>query len=194
MSVEERGDPSFSLSAARSPSLPAFRSGGGRRRGPLSPHTAGAAEGGRARRRRCRGGGGEEARRRTGATSRTRKVAHGYKQQETSIGVSGGRPSPSHGWVEASAAERPDSGAGSQRPLGSLSSSPPVLLRKAPSPHQSLAPLRVATRDDEDSASRPVGGGGRWERPRRRRGPTPVTAPGTRLSRRHCAQTTWVHP
>ena len=135
--------------------------------------------------------GGEEAQ---WATRCTRKVAHGCKQQETSIGVSGGRPLPSHGWLEASAAERPDSRAGSLRPLGSLSSSPVVLLRTAPSPHPSLAPLRVATRDDEFSASRPVGGGGRGEWPRRRRGPTPVTAPGTRLSRRHCAQTTWVHP
>ena len=104
--------------------------------------------------------GGEEARRRRGATGCTRKVAHGCKQRETSIGVSGGRPLPSHGWLEASAAERSDSRAGSLRPLGSLSSSPGVLLRTAPSPHPFLAPLRVATRDDEFSASRPVGGGG----------------------------------
>jgi hypothetical protein len=137
--------------------------------------------------------GGEQARRRSGATRCTRKVAHGYKQQETSIGVSGGRPLPSHGWLEASAAERSDSRAGSLRPLGSLSSSPVVLLRTAPLPHPSLAPLRVATRDDEFSASRSVGGGGSWEWPRRRRGPTPVTAPGTRLSRRHCSGSTGRH-
>lgn len=138
--------------------------------------------------------GGEQARRRSGAAGCTRKVAHGCKQQETSIGVSGGRPLPSHGWLEASAAERPDSGAGPQRPRRSPSSSAPVLLRAAPSPHPSLAPLRVATSDDEFSASRPVGGGGRGEGPRRRRPPTPVTAPGPRLSRRHRAQTAWVHP
>ena len=104
--------------------------------------------------------GGAEARRRSGAAGCTRKVAHGCKKQETSIEVSGGRPLPSHGCVEASAAERPDSGAGSQRPRRSQSSPPPVFLRKAPSLHPSPAPLRVATRADEDSASTPVGGGG----------------------------------
>jgi hypothetical protein len=55
----ESGGPSFSLSAARSPSLPAFRSGGGRRRRPFPPHTAGAT-GRPAAAARC---GGAEARR-----------------------------------------------------------------------------------------------------------------------------------
>ena len=117
--------------------------------------------GGRAARRRRRRG--SEARRRGGGVERLDapwKVAHGCKRQETSIGVSGGRPLPSHGRVEASAAERPDSGAGPQRPRRSPSSSAPVLLRAAPSPHPSPAPLRVATRAEGDSASPPVGGGG----------------------------------
>ena len=46
------GAPFFSLPSARSASLPAFRSGGGRRRGPFPPHTLGTAAG-RAAGARC---------------------------------------------------------------------------------------------------------------------------------------------
>ena len=153
------GSPSPFLSAVRPSSSLALGTVGGSQR-PLSL---------RSRRARRTGGaaaqaqrvGGAQARRRSGATGCTRKVAHGCKSQETGIRVSGGRLLPSHGWVEASAAERPDSGAGPQRPRRSPPSSAPVLLRKAPSPHPSPASLRVATRAEGDSASTPVGGWGR---------------------------------
>ncbi len=141
-----------------------------------------------------RWGGGEVRTRRTGPAGHQRKVGHEHQQQETPIGVSSGCAWPSHGRLDPSAAAGPDSCVGSRRPRWSLSSSAPVLRRAAPPPHPFPAPLRVAPRGDEDSASTPVGGGGRWECPRRRRGPTAVTAPCARLSRRHCAQTAGVHP
>lgn len=131
--------------------------------------------------------------RRTGAAGHTRKVGHEHQQQETPIAVSAGCAWPSHGRLDPSAAAGSDSCVGSQRPRRSPSSAP-VLLRAAPSPHPFPAPLRVASRGDKDSASTHVGGGGRWECPRRRRGPTAVTAPCARLSRRHCSGTTGVHP
>ena len=105
-----------------------------------------------------------ERRRRTGAADHTRKVGHEHQQRETAIGISRGCTRASLGALEPSAETVPDSWVGSLRPLPSPSSSPPVLLRTAPSRHPSLAPLRVATRDDEDSASRPVGGGGAGRR------------------------------
>ena len=138
--------------------------------------------------------GGEETRRRTGAAGCTRKVGHGHQQRETGIGVSYGGTLPSHGCLEPSAAGQPDSCAGQQRPRWSLSSSPPVLLRKAPSPHPSPAPLPVAARADEDSASTPVGGEGALGAPWRRRRPRAGTGPCTRRSRRHCSGATKGHP
>jgi len=159
----ESGGPSFSLSAARPPSLLAFLQGS--RPSPVPFPLAVGGRGGRAgAATRAQRGGGAEAGTRTGATGSKRKVGHDHQQQETGIGVSCGRSWPSHGWVEASAAAGPDSCVGSQRPRWPSSSFPPALLRTAPSPHPSLAPLRVAARGDEDSAAAPSGGGGagRW--------------------------------